>query len=65
VPETQRLRHPEIPWRRIADIENVLRHQYYEVDRRTIWDITRRDLDALETAIRALVAELSGGKTGP
>jgi len=61
VPAQQRTAHPEIPWRRIADIGNVLRHQYHEVDPRTIWDITRRDLDTLERAVRSAIQDLTRG----
>jgi len=56
---SQRASRAEVPWRRIADIGNVLRHQYHEVDQRTIWDITRRDLDVLEAAVRSMIEELA------
>lgn len=62
---TQRLsqvckdRHPEVDWKGIAGLRNVLVHAYYDVDFETIWTIVSQDLGALEAAVRALKAGLS------
>lgn len=48
--------HAQIPWRRIADIGNVLRHAYTAVDLSILWGIYERDLSALEAAVDAMLA---------
>ena len=46
---------PEIPWRRIADLGNWLRHVYDRVDGPLLWAIYTDDLDPLDDAVRYLI----------
>lgn len=46
--------HPEIPWRAIAGIGNVLRHDYHATAPRIVWEAVMRDLPRLRAAIAAL-----------
>jgi uncharacterized protein with HEPN domain len=56
LPHAWKADHPEIPWRRIADIGNVMRHAYSAVDLSILWAIYERDLGPLEAAIDAMLA---------
>ena len=47
---------PDVPWRQIAGIGNVLRHDYENISTRIIWDIIVNYLDPLEDAVRRLLA---------
>jgi uncharacterized protein with HEPN domain len=47
---------PDIDWRRIADLGNILRHAYDSVNVETLWQIFHEDLDPLEAAIDAMIA---------
>jgi uncharacterized protein with HEPN domain len=51
--------HPEIPWRRVADIGNWLRHAYENVDPAQIWIVATVDLGQLKTVVAALQNRLS------
>lgn len=42
---------PEVPWRRIADIGNHLRHAYQRVDAEILVAIVETGLDDLERAV--------------
>ncbi|MBF0536988.1 MAG: DUF86 domain-containing protein [Nitrospirae bacterium] len=56
-------RHPEIPWRQVADIGNVLRHNYGNIAAPIIWKLVRDDLPSLEKACREeLAAEIAREK---
>lgn len=48
---------PAVPWRQIADLGNFLRHQYHRTDAQMLWAIYESDLDVLEDAIDAILAE--------
>ena len=58
LPEEMTARHPEVPWRKIAGVGNVLRHDYYGVDVDIIWRIATHDLKPLSAAVEALLAEV-------
>jgi uncharacterized protein with HEPN domain len=58
LPEEMKARHPQIPWRKVAGIGNVLRHEYTRVAADTLWRVIQDDLGALEQACRAELAAL-------
>jgi uncharacterized protein with HEPN domain len=47
VPESARARHPDIPWKKVRAIGNVLRHDYQREDHDVIWETAIRDLEPL------------------
>ncbi|MGH9063028.1 MAG: HepT-like ribonuclease domain-containing protein [Acidimicrobiales bacterium] len=59
VSEEVRARHPEIPWRKIVDMRNLVVHGYRHVQLSIVWQVMARDLPALEAQVRRLLAELS------
>ncbi len=46
----------EVPWRRIADLGNVLRHAYHRIDLRILWEIYELDIPKLRPAIDQMKA---------
>lgn len=54
LPADWKARRPEIPWREIAGIGNILRHACDRIDDRVVWNLIALHLDALEAALRAL-----------
>jgi uncharacterized protein with HEPN domain len=46
---------PQIPWRLICDMRNVLAHAYFGVSLKVVWDTATTQIDDLENAARALL----------
>jgi len=54
IPESDRALHPEIPWRRVQDLGNVIRHAYFGLAQERLWAIVQTELNTLERAIKQL-----------
>jgi uncharacterized protein with HEPN domain len=53
--ETKR-RRPEIPWKQIAGLCDLLAHEYFQIDFDEIEKVIERDLGALDAAVSDLRA---------
>lgn len=56
--DAYRAAHPEIPWRALAGLRDVLIHQYEGVDLERVWAIVEGELPDLRKAIAALLPPL-------
>jgi uncharacterized protein with HEPN domain len=56
LPEELKAARPEIEWRSVAGIGNVLRHEYHSISDRVVWDVVQAELPLLKTAILAIAA---------
>lgn len=56
VPDEARALAPDIPWRRIVGVRNVLIHGYLGIDNDIIWDIVRNEVEKLLVALEKLEA---------
>jgi uncharacterized protein with HEPN domain len=65
VPEDVRSLAPEIPWRQITGMRNVLVHGYFEVDTDLVWDAVTRDLPILKPAIERLLTLIEKTRKPP
>ena len=57
VPEAYERNHPNIDWRGVGDIGNVLRHAYEQAVDEEIWAIVKDDPAPLKAAVEAMIAE--------
>jgi uncharacterized protein with HEPN domain len=50
-----RARHPELPWREMNDLRNVLIHNYEGADPALVWGIVEREIPRVLEAVRSLL----------
>lgn len=49
--------HPEIPWRLMRDMRNVIAHEYFGVDWQIVWETAVNDLPALVPFLQAILQD--------
>ena len=62
IPSEVRERYPEVPWRRVIGLRNVVVHEYFAVDVEIVWTVVRQSLP--ELSARALVSQHGVPKSG-
>ncbi len=62
IPEAYKAMHPDIRWKEIAGIGNILRHDYHEVVPSMMWAIIKEELSFLKKAIQSMVQQLDSTK---
>ncbi|MSR78514.1 MAG: DUF86 domain-containing protein [Candidatus Omnitrophica bacterium] len=57
VSETLKQTSPQIPWKRIGGLRDVLIHNYMGVDFEEVWRIVERDLPDLKIKIQSILEQ--------
>ena len=55
LPEPVCLAAPEIEWRKIVGLRNILAHEYFGVSLPVVWDIVQNKIDPLQSSCRKLL----------
>jgi uncharacterized protein with HEPN domain len=56
IPEPILDAHPDVPWRTLRGVRNVVVHEYFGVDPAILWQTVRGDLPPLEVKLEAVLA---------
>ncbi len=52
LPDALKARHEEVPWKKVAGIGNIIRHEYGDVVPSTLWKLAHENLPILEKVCR-------------
>ncbi|HSA96887.1 MAG TPA: DUF86 domain-containing protein [Acidobacteriota bacterium] len=58
LPEELRAGAPEIEWRKIIALRDVLAHEYFGIHTKIVWDVVVEKLEPLEAACRKILESL-------
>jgi len=57
IPMNVKEKHPEIKWREIAGLRDILIHRYFEVNLAILWDIVKNKLPELKKSVSKILEE--------
>jgi uncharacterized protein with HEPN domain len=57
IPDNLKATRPEVPWRKIHGLGNLLRHEYRRIDPDVLWSVVTDHLDELDSAAAALLEQ--------
>jgi uncharacterized protein with HEPN domain len=55
IPEEIRSRQPQMEWKNIIGIRNIITHAYFAIDDEVVWDIIQTKLDPLQSCIQQIL----------
>ncbi len=58
IPDNIRKKYPEIPWKQIAGMREVLIHAYFGVNLRRVWKVAVEDIPELKPKIVKILNEM-------
>jgi uncharacterized protein with HEPN domain len=54
IPEEIRQKHPQVPWREMVGMRNIVIHEYFEVDFDTLWKTAAESIPRIKPFIKAI-----------
>ena len=57
IPDDLKDMHPEVPWKKIHGLGNMLRHEYRRIDPDILWSVVTDYLGDLDRAVAALLEQ--------
>jgi len=58
IPDEVRDQYPDVPWRRIVGLRNIVIHEYFGVDFENIWKIVKENIPEVKPFIKQVSKKL-------
>lgn len=60
LPADLKTKKPDVDWKKIAGLRDILIHAYFGIDTEVVWDIVKNKIPELKKRITELLAEIEG-----
>lgn len=51
-------RYPQVEWRKIAGLRDIIAHAYFTIDDQIVWDIIQNKLSDLDHNIQQIISDI-------
>ena len=58
MPDEAKEKYPEIPWKKIASMRDLLIHEYFGIDLKLTWEVITKDIPDLRIKMLKMRGEL-------
>lgn len=58
LPPSIKSNHPDIPWKKMAGMRDVLIHEYFDVDLVLTWKVVKHDLPLIKKKLLKILSDL-------
>lgn len=55
VPVQIKEKYPEVEWKKISGLRDILAHEYFGIDLEVVWDIVQQKVPALKIQVRRIL----------
>lgn len=56
LPSSFKTKHPDIPWKQIAGMRDILIHEYFDVDLALTWKVVKQELPLIKKKLSVIVS---------
>nr|WP_281248203.1 HepT-like ribonuclease domain-containing protein [Seinonella peptonophila] len=58
IPEEIRQKYPQVPWKSMIGLRNILIHEYFGIDEQIIWEIVSQDFRETKPLIENILVKV-------
>ncbi len=62
ISEAVRIKYPDVPWKEMAGMRDILAHDYFGVEEETVWLTAKEKIPQLKPSIEKILTEMSNEK---